>query len=280
MSTMKPTPRDLMTEALLAADCQWNFVSIRQALDAVDASLCSRQALERALHEPMRLFLRRPDVTLNELVTCMEQAILEIQPFLRLNDKAAKTCARLLWENNTVGPHAVKRPARRSKTEANPGLVLFLDFDGVLHPEFPWRKEVMVHRGLFEQAIRPYPDVDIVISSAWRHSHSLDEMRALFSHDIAMRIVHTTPPLPAVAVDEFPGKLSEYTRQAECEAWLHTYRAPAAPWIALDDRPQLFEPGCSRLLVTRSDTGLTSEHVPRLQAMIESEMSQSTGGER
>lgn len=49
------------------------------------------------------------------------------------------------------------------------------------------------------------------------------------------------------------------------------------PWIALDDRPQLFEPDCPRLLVPRSDVGFTQDHVPLLRSMIDRELSQLKG---
>ena len=274
MSALKFTANDRLVEALLAAECPWNFVSIRQALDAVDAILCSRLDLERALHQPIHFYLQSREATLEELAIRTEQAIREIAPFLKDNDHAAKVCARILKENNQDGSRA---PALATRSKTRQGLVLFLDFDGVLHPEFPWRKETMVHREIFEEAIRPFPEVDIVISSSWRHTHSLDDMRVLFSRDIAERIVHVTPPLPALRVDDLPAALSSHTRQAECEAWLYLYRSFHGPWIALDDRPQLFEPDCPRLLVPRSDIGFTRDHLPLLQSMIERELPQIKG---
>lgn len=46
---------------------------------------------------------------------------------------------------------------------------LSLDFDGVLHPEFCHESKHFCCLPFFEEAVRHAPDVEIVISSTWRH---------------------------------------------------------------------------------------------------------------
>jgi len=58
-------------------------------------------------------------------------------------------------------------------------MILFLDFDGVLHP---MNRATGVFSLLphFEQVMRDYPGVDIVVSSTWRETYSIEELRSVF----------------------------------------------------------------------------------------------------
>lgn len=71
--------------------------------------------------------------------------------------------------------------------------ILFLDFDGVMHPEFCNESKHFMHRDTFETVMRSAPQVELVISSTWRQKRSLDVLKTLFSHDVASRIIGTTP---------------------------------------------------------------------------------------
>ncbi len=65
-------------------------------------------------------------------------------------------------------------------------MYIFLDFDGVLRrlTSEPARFEPELLAN-FESVVRPFIEVEIVISSAWRLEMSLDELRRLFSPDMA-----------------------------------------------------------------------------------------------
>ena len=58
---------------------------------------------------------------------------------------------------------------------------LFLDFDGVLHPQYdggPTPKEVcFCHLPRFEAVMRQHPGVLIVISSTWRQQFNVEDTR-------------------------------------------------------------------------------------------------------
>ena len=132
--------------------------------------------------------------------------------------------------------------------------VIFLDFDGVIHPEFPgdspfcWVPQ-------FHQALRscdPEGVIPLVVSSTWRLWEGLHSLRNHFPADLAQQIVGVTPELP-----ERPASVGGWgmqggapscrgVRQAEIEAWMRE-NAPAGQWLALDDRASLFQPGCPNL---------------------------------
>jgi hypothetical protein len=143
-------------------------------------------------------------------------------------------------------------------------LTLFLDFDGVLHPEFARRHELFCELPRFERVLRDASDVQIVVSSSWRMSHTLAELQALFSPDIAARIVGHTPP---IAEDE-PDQYVAFHREAECRAWMRAH-CPSGKWLALDDRPDWFKPFNDNVVHVVGETGLTSADEVALRLRIQ-----------
>ena len=110
--------------------------------------------------------------------------------------------------------------------------VLFLDFDGVLHPvhqrdDLPVTEaEPFCYMQRFAEVLRDFAAIEIVISSTWRLHRSVEQLREYFPVDLQSRVVGTTPEL--VDDERFGG------RQLEALAWLDEHR-PASSWIALDD---------------------------------------------
>ncbi len=79
---------------------------------------------------------------------------------------------------------------------------IFLDIDGVLVPEKQFDNYVSKEDILkfdptclneFENVLRCYPEVLVVISSSWREVFSFEVVRPLFSPDIAERVVGFPP---------------------------------------------------------------------------------------
>lgn len=140
-------------------------------------------------------------------------------------------------------------------------MVLFLDFDGVLHP-LDRRDELFSCLPLFEQTVRQFPDLDIVISSSWRVDHSLEELRAVFTADIAARIVGETP----YHTDGFTAE--RYGRESEIRAWLHQFGRESEPWLALDDSDWMFSPNCPQLILVDPAVGFSHAEVIRLRQII------------
>ena len=134
-------------------------------------------------------------------------------------------------------------------------MILFLDFDGVLHPDITYGEAALLCKlPVLEGVLRRRPAVQVVVSSTWREKRSLHELRALFSADIAPRIIDATPAWRDVQGEETFGA---YVRQAEIEAWLRTTGRVWESWLALDDQAHLFRPFCKNLLATNPATGLT-----------------------
>jgi len=72
-------------------------------------------------------------------------------------------------------------------------LTLFLDFDGVTHPDRARPERQFEALPLIEKVLRDHPEVEVVLSTSWRESYPLDVLRYLFSIDISERIVGMNP---------------------------------------------------------------------------------------
>ena len=134
-------------------------------------------------------------------------------------------------------------------------MILFLDFDGVLHPAVcAAEADLLCRRPPLESVLRDCAHVDIVISSTWRGSRTLAQLQALFSPDIGARIIGMTPLWQDIQ-DE--ASMGTYVRQAEIEAWLRQVGRVWEPWVALDDQPWLFRPFLPNLVRSDPATVLT-----------------------
>lgn len=70
--------------------------------------------------------------------------------------------------------------------------VLFLDFDGVLHPEPSFSHETFSQLPLVEAVLRAFLSVDIVISSTWRMNTPEERILRYFSKDtVVSRSCHS-----------------------------------------------------------------------------------------
>lgn len=134
-------------------------------------------------------------------------------------------------------------------------MLLFLDFDHVLHPlNTSHMADLLCRRPLLEDVLRRVPWVEVVISSTWAETRALAQLQALFSPDIAPRIVGVTPKWHAVDVSS---ALVGYRRHAEIQGWLNANQRNLEGWLTLDDQPWLFRPFLKNLVRIPSSTGLT-----------------------
>ena len=72
-------------------------------------------------------------------------------------------------------------------------LILFLDFDGVLHPEHCHESKHFCCLPVLESALRQVPELKLVITSTWRLHSPLEQLRQRFSAAVAARIAGPTP---------------------------------------------------------------------------------------
>jgi hypothetical protein len=147
-----------------------------------------------------------------------------------------------------------KRSARGRKVKVA-SRVLFLDFDGVLHPTViegePHRMEEVIGVGLFgwlqtlESLLRPHPDVAVVVHSTWRHTHDDEELRMLLGR-VGERMVGSTPP----------GSRYDGIRQ-----WLRANPTYSSHRILDDDPTEFPRPPPDELIVCSPEEGVTGKEV-------------------
>jgi hypothetical protein len=143
-------------------------------------------------------------------------------------------------------------------------MYIFLDFDGVLHPEASFSANDFEHVPRLWESIKPFTgenQIKIVLSTAWRESWTFEELKRLFPEEIRAHIIDVTPI--------FQNNWSRGARQREIEEWLRVNGAFHTPWIALDDREHLFEEsGCENLMLINPETGLTDIDLTNLQIRL------------
>ncbi|MDK4679863.1 HAD domain-containing protein [Kingella negevensis] len=142
-------------------------------------------------------------------------------------------------------------------------MLLFLDFDGVLHSAYSFNtKQLYSQIPIFEQFFRQPENANIqfVISSTWRYGRDLHALRQPFSPDIATRIIGKTPE------DVATTRIG--SREQEILQYLHDTQREAEPWIALDDVRSYFSRHLDRVYLCKPHTGLTLQDLPKLAQLI------------
>jgi hypothetical protein len=147
-------------------------------------------------------------------------------------------------------------------------MILFLDFDGVLHPEPSSNDDLFCRVGLFLEIMRARTEVRVVFSTSWRELYSLEQLQEFVSHgggeDLRNKFIGTTPVLPEQTCE------GAYRRHVECLSFLQKNGLPQMAWLAIDDHADDFPPRCSNLYLTNKTTGLTRSDVGRIILIIES----------
>ncbi len=149
-------------------------------------------------------------------------------------------------------------------------MILFLDFDGVLHPDRASVDELFCRIGLLQDWLRVRPGVDVVISSSWREARPIAELRSFFDDDLQGRVVGVTPNLKigdwAEVDGEFPP--ARFGRQLEVLQWLRTSNEPWRTWAALDDQAWMFRPMEPKLVVCDPTVGLKAENLAAVDRIL------------
>ena len=134
--------------------------------------------------------------------------------------------------------------------------VLFLDFDGVLHPEICDASRFFCFAANLARVLESVDSegrLPVVVSSAWRLTTELDALRQLLGHTIARRVVGVTPDIYSAPADpsdpESPRAAASGARQREVEAWMGSH-AKDGSWLAIDDQRGWFAPDCPNLFCT------------------------------
>lgn len=155
--------------------------------------------------------------------------------------------------------------------------MLYLDFDGVLHPEDVWRHPTRgIYLGpggaghqLFENAqllqdlLGPYPQVSIVLSTSWVRVLRFSKAKAFLPPDLASRVVGATfhSGMDDAAWSDLPrGK------QVERDV----ARRQPSEWVAIDDTNEGWSGSAgSHLVLTDPVEGIRKPAVlARLEAVL------------
>jgi hypothetical protein len=109
-------------------------------------------------------------------------------------------------------------------------------------------------------AISPYPDLRIVISSAWRKDMSLHVLKELFSASVRGRVIDITPTID--------NEISGYWRYEEIRLWVRLHRYEGG-WLAIDDAVHEFPPECQQLIACDIRYGFDAHVAEKLKTAIE-----------
>ncbi len=134
---------------------------------------------------------------------------------------------------------------------------LFLDFDGVLHPNLAKPEELLKQLPPMS-AVLEGCDVRIVISSSWRFHNTLDEILAQLPVGVRNQVIGTTGPVV----------IGKFSRWKEILAYVQRHRLK--DWRALDDSAFEFPPDCQELILCNGSTGLGNRELELLREWIHS----------
>jgi hypothetical protein len=154
-------------------------------------------------------------------------------------------------------------------------LILFLDFDGVLHPArtvmgqhgpemdgdgspFMWADKLV-------DLLAEHPHVQIVLSTSWtRHLH-FEQVRDFLPASLRRRVVGSTWHRIQTDPEFSKGLQLSYWRDAsryqQVKRWVHVHRLRHR-WVAIDDDAEGWEESDrARLVHTQGETGLSDPAV-------------------
>jgi hypothetical protein len=135
---------------------------------------------------------------------------------------------------------------------------VFLDIDGVCHP-LPWygqhfRKENMA---ALARALSGLP-VNVVITSTWRESKTLDELKTCLGI-IGEYVLGVTPVINDL--------VQTGLRHAEIELYWESLGVDYIPWVAVDDMTDYYRDDAP-LILTDASVGFTETDAVRLRQWI------------
>ena len=129
--------------------------------------------------------------------------------------------------------------------------LLFLDFDGVLHPthfagEDPFNRVHLLEETLYGS------NIGIVISSSWRFTHSLEKLQKLLPNSISSLVIGVTGS-PVIG---------KHPRHQEIVNFLQSHEV--CNWKALDDSYWEFPTPCAELIRCNPNTGISDKQMREL----------------
>lgn len=158
-------------------------------------------------------------------------------------------------------------------------MILFLDFDGVLHPDAAFlvkgrptlkgEGELFMWAPLLVDLLADLPEVQIVLSTSWARELSFSRACGWLPDELRTRVIgatwHSAMSFKREGFRTFATWWGEATRYQQIKRYAG--RAGLVHWVAVDDQPEGWgEEDLGKLVQTCSDTGLSDSGVLALLA--------------
>ena len=158
-------------------------------------------------------------------------------------------------------------------------MILFLDFDGVLHPDSAYlvkgrptlkgEGELFMWAPLLIKALADFPEVQIVLSTSWARELSFSRACCWLPEELRARVIGSTWHSAMSFKREGFRSLATWWDEATRYQQIKRYagRAGLTDWVAIDDQPEGWgADDLGNLVHTHSETGLSDSVVLALQA--------------
>ena len=142
-------------------------------------------------------------------------------------------------------------------------MLVFLDFDGVLHPYPCSDSEYFCWMDNLESVLHTFSNTEVIISSSWREHYDFSALQQLFPKSIQKQIIGVTPVITESSYDEGG-------RELEIVLWLQQQKREHENWIAIDDNIFLFDQYVHKVIVCDSMTVLYDEITQKLWLILKS----------
>ena len=144
-------------------------------------------------------------------------------------------------------------------------MILFLDFDGVLHPDEVWYTKgrlklkgeghLFMWAGLLVGALNDFPNVQIVLSTSWGRQFGYSRAKKHLPTELRNRVIGATWH-SAMGKQDGGNWWDGATRYQQIKRY--AVRAQLADWVAIDDQPDGWgTDDLGKLVHTNSATGLS-----------------------
>jgi hypothetical protein len=136
--------------------------------------------------------------------------------------------------------------------------ILFLDFDGVMHPASYIKGQNFCCAPWLEAVVAKH-ELRLVVSSSWRFHYPMDAILRSMPPALAHRVVGTTGD----------AHIGPWARFHEIKAWL-AQNDPLADWRAADDAAFEFPKPCPELIACNPQHGFGARQAGELTLWLRS----------
>lgn len=98
-------------------------------------------------------------------------------------------------------------------------MILFVDFDGCLHPT-GGTTAPLEYADLLAEMLGPYPGVEIVLSTSWVETFGYEDTKAMLPASLQRRVVGSTCDHTGQPGDSRYAEIARYVEQHSIERWL------------------------------------------------------------